>query len=171
MSMKTRFKCACVVGLVYGALVFVNAAEFHVSPTGSNLNPGTADQPFQTIERARDAIRVLKSKSGLPDGGVEVVIHGGEYRLTQTVELTPQDSGEKDRPIRYRAAIPTCWIELELREGRNRQVRRMTAAAGFPTLRLIRHAIGEWTCEGLAPGEWREINPFKGFFPYKGLFP
>ena len=104
MSMKTRFKCACVVGLVYGALVFVNAAEFHVSPTGSNLNPGTADQPFQTIERARDAIRVLKSKSGLPDGGVEVVIHGGEYRLTQTVELTPQDSGEKDRPIRYRAA-------------------------------------------------------------------
>ena len=64
----------------------------------------------------------------------------------------------RDPPIRFRAAIPTCWLELGLREGRNRQVRRMTAAVGFPTLRLVRHAIGEWTLDGLAPGEWREIN-------------
>jgi 23S rRNA pseudouridine2457 synthase len=64
----------------------------------------------------------------------------------------------RDPPIRYRAAIPTSWVELELREGRNRQIRRMTAAVGFPTLRLIRHAIGEWTCDGLTPGQWREIS-------------
>ncbi|MDR3517019.1 MAG: pseudouridine synthase [Azospirillaceae bacterium] len=63
----------------------------------------------------------------------------------------------RDPPIRFRAAIPTGWIELVLREGRNRQVRRMTAAIGFPTLRLIRWAIGDWTLEGLAPGEWREV--------------
>lgn len=60
-------------------------------------------------------------------------------------------------PIRWRASIPTSWIEVTLREGRNRQVRRMTAAVGLPTLRLIRYAVGEWTIGGLAPGEWREV--------------
>jgi 23S rRNA pseudouridine2457 synthase len=62
-------------------------------------------------------------------------------------------------PIRVRKAIPTAWIELELREGRNRQARRMTAAIGLPTLRLIRWAIGPWSVEGLAPGEWRIVPP------------
>ena len=60
-------------------------------------------------------------------------------------------------PIRVRKLIPTSWIELTLTQGKNRQVRRMTAAVGFPTLRLIRYAIGDWTLDGLGPGEWREI--------------
>jgi len=57
-------------------------------------------------------------------------------------------------PIRFRQAIPAAWLRLTLREGRNRQVRRMTAAAGFPTLRLIRHSVGSWTIDGIAPGSW-----------------
>lgn len=61
-------------------------------------------------------------------------------------------------PIRARKAIPTCWIKLVIREGKNRQVRRMTAKAGHPTLRLIRYAIGKWCIDGLAPGEWRTID-------------
>jgi len=63
---------------------------------------------------------------------------------------------ERDPPIRFRKAIPTGWIEVRLREGRNRQVRRMTAAVGLPTLRLVRVAIGPWALGELAPGAWRE---------------
>jgi len=68
----------------------------------------------------------------------------------------PAGLWEREPPIRERRNIPTAWIELELREGRNRQVRRMTAAVGLPTLRLVRFRIGPWNLEGLAPGQWRE---------------
>jgi 23S rRNA pseudouridine2457 synthase len=70
----------------------------------------------------------------------------------------PQELWPRDPPIRYRAKIPTSWMELTIREGKNRQVRRMTAKVGFPTLRLIRAAIGQVSAEGLAPGTWREIG-------------
>lgn len=69
----------------------------------------------------------------------------------------PSGLWARDPPIRYRARIPNHWLEIRLAEGRNRQVRRMTAAVGLPTLRLIRSAIGPWTIAGLAPGESREI--------------
>ena len=64
----------------------------------------------------------------------------------------PPGLWERDPPVRFRQAIPTSWIELAIKEGRNRQVRRMTAAVGYPTLRLIRAAIGPYTLDGLAPG-------------------
>lgn len=62
----------------------------------------------------------------------------------------------RDPPIRVRKSIPDSWLRLTIREGRNRQVRRMTAAVGLPTLRLVRWAVGDWTLDGLAPGAWRE---------------
>ena len=65
---------------------------------------------------------------------------------------------ERDPPIRVRQNIPDCWLELVIREGRNRQVRRMTAAVGHPTLRLIRAAIGPYTLDGLAPGTWADAG-------------
>lgn len=71
----------------------------------------------------------------------------------------PGDLWARDPPVRYRAKIPTAWLELTLREGKNRQVRRMTARVGFPTLRLVRAAIGQISVRGLAPAEWREIDP------------
>jgi 23S rRNA pseudouridine2457 synthase len=80
----------------------------------------------------------------------------------------PRALWQRNPPIRYRAAIPTTWIELALTEGKNRQVRRMTAAVGFPTLRLVRVGIGalDLFALGLAPGAWRDI-PLRA--PWEGL--
>ena len=72
--------------------------------------------------------------------------------------IEPPDIWPRVPPIRYRASVPDSWIELSISEGRNRQVRRMTAAVGFPTLRLIRTAVGPWSLESLAPGEHRVIQ-------------
>ncbi|MFD1259530.1 rRNA large subunit pseudouridine synthase E [Entomomonas asaccharolytica] len=78
--------------------------------------------------------------------------------LPAQVELIDEpDLWQRDPPVRFRKTIPTHWLALTISEGRNRQVRRMTAAVGLPTLRLVRVKIGDWTLEGLAQGEWREV--------------
>lgn len=76
-----------------------------------------------------------------------------QSRLLENVELWPRDP-----PIRHRLRVPTAWIELTISEGRNRQIRRMTAAVGLPTLRLVRISIGDWRLDGLRPGEFRRIR-------------
>lgn len=75
-----------------------------------------------------------------------------QARLLEEPTLWPRNP-----PVRFRKSVPTAWLELIIREGRNRQVRRMTAAVGLPTLRLVRVAIGPWRLDGLEPGQWREL--------------
>ncbi len=84
-----------------------------------------------------------------------VILNDGPTRPAQAVVIPEPDLWSRQPPVRYRKTVPTSWIELTLREGRNRQVRRMTAAVGLPTLRLVRWRIGKWSLEGLQPGESR----------------
>lgn len=89
-----------------------------------------------------------------------IVLREGRTRpaLARRIEA-PEWLWPRDPPVRHRKQIIDAWLELTLREGRNRQVRRMTAAVGHPTLRLVRRAIGNWTIDGLAPGQWRAVSP------------
>ena len=84
-----------------------------------------------------------------------VLLKDGLTRPARVEVIDPPALWPRDPPIRTRKAIPTSWLELTIGEGRNRQVRRMTAAVGLPTLRLVRVAVGPWQLDALAPGEWR----------------
>jgi 23S rRNA pseudouridine2457 synthase len=88
-----------------------------------------------------------------------VMLDGKRTQPAEVRRMTEPTLWPRNPPIRFRQSIPTSWLEITLTEGRNRQVRRMTAAVGFPTLRLVRYGIGSHTLEGLAPGEWREVEP------------
>jgi 23S rRNA pseudouridine2457 synthase len=87
-----------------------------------------------------------------------IALSEGLTRPARARRIADPDLWPRVPPIRERRAIPTAWIELALREGRNRQVRRMTASAGHPTLRLVRVRIGPWALDGLAPGAWRRAD-------------
>ena len=104
------------------------------------------------VDGEPDEAALLRLRTGI-DLGDFVTRPARARRIDQ-----PSTLWERIPPIRFRKSIPTSWIEIELREGKNRQIRRMTAAAGFPTLRLIRSRIGPWTLDGILPGQFRQID-------------
>lgn len=87
-----------------------------------------------------------------------VVLDGELTRPARARRIEPPALPARDPPIRFRKTVPDCWIELEIVEGKNRQVRRMTAAVGHPTLRLVRAAIGHYPLGDLAPGQWQSLG-------------
>ncbi|UWQ60234.1 pseudouridine synthase [Leisingera caerulea] len=99
----------------------------------------------------QDALRALSEGVELKDGKTRPA----------KARLMPEPPGlwVRTPPVRVRKTVPDCWVELTIGEGRNRQVRRMTAAVGHPTLRLIRYSIGAWTLDGLAQGTWEDLEP------------
>ena len=103
------------------------------------------------VEGVADEAQLQRLRAGveLNDG----MTLPAEARLLPEPDLWPREP-----PVRFRKSVPTSWLELVIREGRNRQVRRMTAAVGLPTLRLVRVRIGPWSLDGLLPGAWREVD-------------
>jgi len=112
----------------------------------------TAKTYLVQVEGAPDAAQLDALRAG-------VVLNDGPTLPAQAraLDAPPAWLWPRDPPVRYRKTVPDAWIELTIREGRNRQVRRMTAAVGLPTLRLVRIAIGGHALDGLAPGTWREL--------------
>jgi 23S rRNA pseudouridine2457 synthase len=103
------------------------------------------------VEGAIDAEAVKQLAAG-------VVVDGKRTLPCQAEIMAEPELPARIPPVRFRKSIPTSWISLTLREGRNRQVRHMTAAVGFPTLRLTRAVIGDLTLDGLSPGQWRRLR-------------
>lgn len=104
------------------------------------------------VERIPDADALQRLREGVQLAGYRT-----RPAAVESLE-TPPDLPARDPPIRFRKNVPTAWLRLTLTEGRNRQVRHMTAAIGYPTLRLVRVAIGPIRLDGLAPGEWRDLT-------------
>jgi 23S rRNA pseudouridine2457 synthase len=105
--------------------------------------------------------QITKAALELLQSGIDIVVDGKTYHTKKSIAevfATDPDVEGRNPPVRFRKNIPTSWIKLIITEGKNRQVRKMTAKAGFPTLRLIRHRIGKVTLEGLKPGSIKELT-------------
>lgn len=124
-----------------GALIHRIADPRHKLPKTYWVQVEGTPQPAQ-LDALRDGVR----------------LNDGPTRPAEAREIAAPALWPRDPPVRFRKTVPDAWLEIVLREGRNRQVRRMTAAVGLPTLRLVRAAIGDWRLADLAPGQWRRVG-------------
>ena len=121
------------------------------------LQARIADPTFKVAKTYLVQVEGNADSSQLAQLSRGVLLKDGVTRPARAERIPAPALWPRDPPVRFRKSVPDCWLKLVIREGRNRQVRRMTAAVGLPTLRLVRWSIGEWTAEGLEPGMWREI--------------
>ena len=121
------------------------------------LQARMADPKFKLAKTYLVQVEGVPDEAALAVLRAGVALKDGLTRPAGAEAIPPPPLWPRGSPIRVRAAIPDSWLKLTLREGKNRQVRRMTAAVGYPTLRLVRWQIGEWSVEGVDVGKWREV--------------
>ncbi len=122
------------------------------------LQARIADPRFKLPKTYLVQVEGAPSEAALDRLRKGVTLNDGPTRPAEAACIAPPALWPRDPPVRFRKSVPDHWLELTIREGRNRQVRRMTAAVGLPTLRLVRWAVGEWTLEDIPPGEWRDAS-------------
>ena len=119
------------------------------------LQARIANPRFKTEKTYYAQVEGLPDDTALAALRAGVTLRDGPTRPARVERTEPPTLWPRTPPVRFRKSVPDCWLKLTISEGRNRQVRRMTAHIGHPTLRLIRWRIGDWTLDGLGPGEWR----------------
>ena len=120
------------------------------------LQAQIADPKFKKPKTYLVLVERIPDESALQALRDGVTLKDGKTRPAEVRRIDPPALWERDPPVRYRKSVPDCWLELTIREGRNRQVRRMSAAVGHPTLRLVRWSVGDWTLDGIESGAWRD---------------
>ena len=120
------------------------------------LQARIADPQFRLPKTYLVQVEGEVSDAALAQLRTGVRLNDGLTRPAQAESIDPPALWPRDPPVRFRKTVPDCWLRLTISEGRNRQVRRMCAGVGLPCLRLVRWSVGDWTLDGLAPGEWRE---------------
>jgi 23S rRNA pseudouridine2457 synthase len=123
------------------------------------LQARIANPRFKTEKTYLVQVEGLPEDAALAALRTGITLRDGPTRPARLRRIAPPDLWPRDPPVRFRKSVPDCWLEITISEGRNRQVRRMTAHIGHPTLRLVRWRIGTWSLEGLAPGAWRAAAP------------
>jgi 23S rRNA pseudouridine2457 synthase len=121
------------------------------------LQAQIADPRHKLPKRYLVQVEGLVGEEALARLRAGVLLNDGPTRPALVEALDPPELWPRDPPVRFRKSVPDSWLALTISEGRNRQVRRMCAAVGLPCLRLVRWSIGDWTLDGLAPGEWRRL--------------
>lgn len=121
------------------------------------LQASIADPRFRKPKTYLVQVERVPEETALDRLRQGVLLDGLVTRPAEVRRIDPPEIWDRDPPIRFRKAVSDCWLSMTIREGRNRQVRRMTAAVGHPTLRLVRWSIGDWSVDGLEPGQWRRI--------------
>ncbi|MCW1428592.1 pseudouridine synthase [Novosphingobium sp. JCM 18896] len=119
------------------------------------LQARISDPRFKTAKTYLVQIEGDPEETALDQLRRGVSLKDGPTRPAEVERIADPELWPRDPPVRFRKTVPDTWISLTIREGRNRQVRRMTAAIGHPTLRLVRWRIGDWSLDGIEPGQWR----------------
>jgi len=122
------------------------------------LQARIASPRFETAKTYLVQVEGLPNDAALAALREGVTLNDGPTRPARVRRIDPPDIWPRVPPVRLRKTVPDCWLELTITEGRNRQVRRMTARVGHPTLRLVRWRIGAWALDGLEPGAWRAVG-------------